>query len=147
MSRERTRLVTQVGAEIGALVAGARAVTNEAATAFVEGRAKLQPAAFHIARWLHSFGPARSTEIASRLGMDKAAVSRLVAELVSAGVVEKRDDPDDARSLALALTHVGEKRLARALATKGAALTHRLAVFEDDELATFVALLRRLNEG
>ena len=147
MRRARERLVTQVGAEIGALLAGARAVTNEAAAAFVEGRPELQPAAFHVARWLHSFGPARSTEIGRGLGMDKAAVSRLVAELVASGIAEKRAHPDDARSLAVTLTRGGEKRLARALAAKGAELVRRLAAFEDGELATLAVLLHRLNES
>ena len=147
MTRARERLVAQVGAEIGALLAGARAVTNEAAAAFVEGRSELRPAAFHVARWLHSFGPARSTEIGHRLGMDKATVSRLVAELVRAGLAEKRADPDDARSLAVALTRAGEKRLAHALEAKGAELVHRLALFEDSQLAALAALLHRLNDG
>jgi DNA-binding MarR family transcriptional regulator len=146
VNRTREQLVTQVGAEIGALFAGARAVTNRAAAAFAQDQPGLRPAAFHVARWLHSFGPARSTEIARSLGMDKAAVSRLVAELVSAGIAEKRDHPDDARSLAVALTRVGEKRLTRVLAAKGAELAHRLEAFEDGELTTLALLLHRLNE-
>ena len=90
MSRPRPRLIADVAAELGALLASARAVTGEAAAVFVEGRRTLRPATFHVARWLHSAGPARPTEIALALGMDKAALSRLVADLVSEGLAEKR---------------------------------------------------------
>jgi DNA-binding MarR family transcriptional regulator len=93
MSRQRQRLIADVGVELGALLASARAVTNEAAAVFVEGR-EIRPATFHIARWLHSVGPARPTEIALALGMDKAAVSRLVADLLREGLVEKRRHRD-----------------------------------------------------
>jgi DNA-binding MarR family transcriptional regulator len=138
-------LIAEVSAELGALLAGARAVTNYAAAAFVEDRPGLRPSAFHVARWLHSFGAARPTEIALALGMDKASVSRLIADLVSAGLVEKRPHPEDARSLAVALTPAGKRRLGRALKSKGAELTRRLDAFEDDELATLAGLLHRLS--
>jgi DNA-binding MarR family transcriptional regulator len=139
---KRERLIADVGAELGALLASARAVTNEAAAVFVEGRA-IRPATFHIARWLHSVGPARPTEIALALDMDKAAVSRLVADLVREGLVEKRRHLD-ARSVAVALTRPGMRRVTRALESKGTALTKRLAAFADDELATLAGLLQRL---
>jgi DNA-binding MarR family transcriptional regulator len=147
MSPERRGLITKVGVELGAVLASARAVTNDAAAAFVEDCPALRPAAFHVARWLHSFGAARPTEIAAALGMDKAALSRLVADLVGAGFVEKRPHPDDARSIAVTLTRSGTQSVARALKTKGAALIERLATFDDDELATLAGLLNRLRGG
>ena len=45
--------------------------------------------------------------------MDKGALSRLLSDLEEAA-------PDDGRAIAVALTHAGEKRLARVLADKGA---------------------------
>ena len=144
MSRERRRLVAEVGVELGALLASARTVTNEAAAAFVEDRPGLRPATFHVARWLHSFGSARPSEIAVALDMDKAALSRLVADLASAGLVEKRPHQGDARSVEVALTRLGVGRVTRALENKGAALTQRLKVFDDDELTTLARLLHRL---
>jgi DNA-binding MarR family transcriptional regulator len=145
VSRARERLVAQVGAEISGLLAGARAVTNEAAMAFIADRPTLRPSAFHVARWLRSFGPARPTEIAVGLGLDKGALSRVLADLEGAGLVDKRPHPDDGRALAVALTRTGEKRLVRVLAEKGAELTHRLARFDEDELVELAALLHRLN--
>ena len=145
MNGKRERLVAQVGGEIGVLLAGARAVTNEAALAFVEGQPALRPAAFHVARWLHSFGAARSTEVAVGLGMDKAALSRILADLEAVGFVVKRPHPVDGRALAVALTGRGKDRLARVLTEKGVKLNDRLARFDNDELTALAALLHRLN--
>jgi DNA-binding MarR family transcriptional regulator len=51
--------------------------------------------------------------------MDKAALSRLVADLVSEPLVEKRPHRDDARSIAVGLTHLGTRTVVRALESKG----------------------------
>lgn len=146
MSRARQQLVARVGAELGELLAGARAVTNRAAMAFVVDVPGLRPAAFHVARALRSSGPARPTELAAALDMDKGALSRLLSDLESAGLVTKGPHPDDGRAIAVALTHEGEQRVARALTDKGTELTHRLACFDDGELVALAGLLRRLNE-
>ncbi len=78
--------------------------------------------------------------------MDKGALSRVLADLEQAGLVDKQPHPDDGRAIAVALTRAGEKRLARVLAEKGTELTERLARFDDDELVMLTALLHRLNE-
>jgi DNA-binding MarR family transcriptional regulator len=146
VSRARKQLVAQVGAEIGALLADARVVTNRAAVAFAADLPGLRPAAFHVARFLRSSGPARPTEIAVGLDVDKGALSRSLSDLEEAGLLTKRPHPDDGRAIAVALTHAGEKHLARVLADKGAELTDRLARFDDGELVTLASLLHRLNE-
>jgi len=66
-------LVERVGRGLQALLAGARAVTAAAAADFAAGT--LQPASFHIARWLDAHGPAHSNDIALGVGMDKSAAS------------------------------------------------------------------------
>ncbi|RKG65605.1 MarR family transcriptional regulator [Corallococcus exercitus] len=106
----------------------------------------LRPAAFHVARHLSSNGPARPTELAAALDVDKGALSRLISDLEHAGLVTKGPHPDDGRAIAVALTHAGERRVARVLADKGAELTQRLTRFDDGELVTLAGLLRRLNE-
>ncbi|WP_164002282.1 MarR family winged helix-turn-helix transcriptional regulator [Pyxidicoccus caerfyrddinensis] len=146
MTGARDRLEAEVGVEIGALLAGARAVTNAAASAFIADHPELKPMSFHVARWLHSFGAAQPTEIASGLGLDKGALSRVLLGLKGARLITKRPSPHDGRAFTVVLTAAGTKLLARSLEGKGAELKHRLARFEDDELDTLAALLRRLNE-
>lgn len=147
MRLTRKQLVAQVGAEIGELIAGARAVTNRAAVAFAAGQPGLRPAAFYVACFLRSSGPARLTELAAGLDPDKGALSRLLSDLEAAGLVVKRPHPEDGRAIAVALTRAGETRLARVLADKGAELTDRLGRYDESELAVLAGLLHRLNES
>ena len=55
-------------------------------------------------------GPQRVGEIAQALGTDPSTVSRKVAALVDAGLVERRVDPDDGRAHLLAATPAGEQK-------------------------------------
>lgn len=145
MKRERTRLVADVGAELSALVAGARSVTSHAAAAFIDGADALSPSAFHVARWIDAFGAATSTAIGTGLGMDKAAVSRSISQLEGARLVVRTAHPEDARAHVVSLTREGTLRLRRVLGAKGAELDARLARFDDEELRTLASLLQRLN--
>lgn len=61
--------------------------------------------------------------VAERLGIDPSTASRLVAEAVAEGLVERGSAPQDARRVPLALTEAGQ-----ALATDAAA--YQKAVFE-----------------
>ena len=58
-------------------------------------------------------GPQRVGEIAQALGTDPSTVSRKVAALVDAGLVERRVDPDDGRAHLLAATPAGEQQVRR----------------------------------
>ena len=142
MSRQRALLVERVGRGLQALLAGARAVTATAAADFAADT--LQPASFHIARWLEAHGPARSHDVALGVAMDKSAVSRLLKELEAQQLVRRGDDDADKRAKVVSLTAAARKRLQRALAGKGRALDERLASFRDDDLDAFAALLDRL---
>jgi DNA-binding MarR family transcriptional regulator len=53
-------------------------------------------------------GGLRPSELASRLGMSKQAVNYLLGQLEGLGYLERRSDPDDARSRRIALTERGE---------------------------------------
>ncbi len=142
MSQRRVLLVERVGRGLQALLAGARVVTAAAAADFA-GNA-LQPATFHIARWLDAHGPARSNDVALGVGMDKSAVSRLLKELETQRLVQ-RGAAEDKRAKLVSLTATGRKRLQRALAGKGRALDEHLANFGDHDLDALAVLLDRLN--
>ena len=147
MSRTRKQLVAQVGAEIGRLIAGARAVTNRAAVADAADLPWLRPATCSTSRAsCAQAGPRAPPRSPSGSTWDKGALSRLLSDLEAAGLVAKRPHPEDGRASAVALTPAGEKRLAGVLADKGAELTDRLARFDEGELAALASLLRRLNE-
>jgi DNA-binding MarR family transcriptional regulator len=52
-------------------------------------------------------GGLRPSELAARLGMSKQAVNYLLGQLERLGYLERRSDPDDARSRRIALTDRG----------------------------------------
>lgn len=52
-------------------------------------------------------------EIHARVDMDKSKVSRAAARLQSAGLIEKREHPDDRRLLEMHLTPAGQALMAR----------------------------------
>lgn len=51
------------------------------------------------------------TELARRIHVDKAWISRSVGQLVEKGLVERQPDPDDARASSVALTVEGQALL------------------------------------
>jgi DNA-binding MarR family transcriptional regulator len=138
-----TPLMEEVGTELSRLLASARAITTEAAARF---HPDLQPAAFHVARWLLAFGPARTGDIARGVAMDRSAVSRLVDGLQSAGLVRVDADASDRRANLVQLTPAARKQIIRSLAWKGGVLHDRLASFGDEDLKELARLLAKLNE-
>ncbi|MDB5704140.1 MAG: MarR family transcriptional regulator [Sphingomonas bacterium] len=76
--------------------------------------------------------------------MDKVTVSRAAIALVDRGLVERRPNPDDQRSHLLSLTRAGQT-LYESVAPKALELEARIfAGFSVDEIATFSAMLDRL---
>ena len=76
--------------------------------------------------------------------MDKVTVSRAAIALVDRGLVERRPNPDDQRSHLLSLTAAGQT-LYESVAPKALELEAQVfAGFTRDEIATFRAMLERL---
>ena len=137
----REQLVRALGAELNALVSQARALTAQASAIF---HPELQPAAFHIALWLNSFGPAKPSAVAEAVNMDRSAASRLTRELVRFGLIATQTDPSDGRSVVLTLTADGRRRVAAAMQLKGATFRDRLASWSAKDLVLCTELLQRL---
>ena len=64
-------------------------------------------------------GPRRVRELADALYLEPATLSPLLKRLESAGLIERRRDPDDDRALAVSLTTAGAALRERALAVPG----------------------------
>ncbi|MEN3302317.1 MarR family winged helix-turn-helix transcriptional regulator [Pseudonocardia sp.] len=73
--------------------------------------AELESAAFPVLAHLAVDGPQRSGEIAAAMCADPSTISRQVAGLVKAGLVERRADPGDGRATLLATTTDGTRIL------------------------------------
>lgn len=92
-------------------------------------------------------GGCRATDLAAHYALDKSTVSRQVAALERAGLIERRQDPADHRVQVLHLTVAGQDILAQVTRSRRAAFRDRLAGWPEDDLVRFAAYLQRYNAG
>lgn len=84
-------------------------------------------------------------EIGQRTRMDKVTVSRAAIALVERGLLERRANAGDRRSHLLVLSEAG-RTLYAVIAPKACDLEARIfAQFDPAEVATFTAMLRRID--
>ncbi|SNX56358.1 MarR family transcriptional regulator [Streptomyces sp. TLI_55] len=87
----------------------------------------------------------RATDLAAHYALDKSTVSRQVAALERAALVERRLDPDDHRVQVLHLTEAGREILAQVTESRRAAFQERLADWPEEDLVRFAGYLVRYN--
>jgi DNA-binding MarR family transcriptional regulator len=90
--------------------------------------------------------PATLNEVAKAIGRGAPAVSRSVDALVRAGLVERTQDPDNRRRLALRPTDAGRDLLTRRIAA-GSALRTRLDRMAHSELRALERAIEILERG
>lgn len=84
--------------------------------------------------------------ISERTRMDKVTVSRAAIALAERGLLARAPNPADRRSHLLVLTDAGQALYAQ-VAPRALALEREMfAQFDADELARFVAMLRRIDD-
>lgn len=103
----------------------------------------LDRAGFVVLSRLHDAGGLRLSELAERLGTDVSTVSRQVAALERAGLVERTPDPHDRRATRLAPTEAGVDAYLRLRAARRRALAAVLEHWDEGERAALAALLDR----
>lgn len=87
----------------------------------------------------------RATDLAAHYALDKSTVSRQVAALERAALVERRLDPEDHRVQVLHLTDAGRHILAQVTESRRAAFQERLADWPQEDLVRFAEYLVRYN--
>jgi len=138
----RREAALAVGAELNALLSASRALTERSAAAF---HPDLQPAAFHLARWLYSYGPAKPSALADAVAMDRSSTSSLIKQMKAADLVESTKAPDDGRAVVVSLTPTGLSRTAEALDLRGTVFFERTKDWSTEDLQAFADLLGRFN--
>lgn len=83
---QRGQLELELGEQINALISASHALNVKTAARFDPS---IQPAGFHIIRWLYSYGPTSATMLAESTAMDRSSVSRLVKQLELLGYVKR----------------------------------------------------------
>lgn len=138
-----TPATTRLGFELNALLSASRALTERAAAAFHE---ELRPAAFHLARWLYAYGPAKPSAVAEAVAMDRSSASALFGRMTSLGLLQSDRAPEDGRSVLVSLTDAGRTQVERALALRRDELEQRVEGWSEEDLDRLVSLLHRFNE-
>jgi DNA-binding MarR family transcriptional regulator len=87
----------------------------------------------------------RATDLAAHYALDKSTVSRQVAALERADLIERRLDPEDHRVQVLHLTDAGRQILAQVTENRQAAFRERLADWPEEDLTRFAGYLKRYN--
>ncbi len=104
----------------------------------------LKPPEWRVVAVLAQEGQLSQQGIVGRTNMDKVSVSRAAQALAERGLVSRKTDPQDARSLRLSLTAAGERLHAR-LAPEALRLEASIVEgFTPSEVETLKEMLRRI---
>ncbi|CAM4257593.1 DNA-binding MarR family transcriptional regulator [Paenibacillus endophyticus] len=138
----RGPLELKLGVQLNALISAAHAL-NVKTSAYFDS--SIQPAAFHIVRWLYAHGPTSASELADSTAMDRSSVSRLVKQLERLGYVSRDGSPHDRRAILLTLTELGRKKTFEALREKENFFYERIAQWDNRQLEAFIEMLQAIN--
>lgn len=84
-------------------------------------------------------------DLAARSSLDPSTVSRAVAAVVRAGLVERTADPYDGRASVLGLTPAGRRSLDDAMAWTDDRIAGALEKWNSEDISVFTALLQRFS--
>ena len=96
---------------------------------------------------LAKLGPKRAGELADMLCADPSTVSRQVALLVKAGLVERQADPEDGRASILVLTSAGRRKVDEFVRARSASMIPVITGWTADERDIFIRLLDKYANG
>lgn len=96
---------------------------------------------------IERFGPLTPSELATREGIQRPSITRIVARLEDAGMIARERDPADGRSCLVVATEAGRAYLHAARSRKDAYLAHRIADLDETDRQTLdraAVILERL---
>jgi DNA-binding MarR family transcriptional regulator len=103
----------------------------------------LDTGSFLLLKALAASGPLRMTDLAVWANLDASTVSRHVAQLHSAGLIERTPDPVDGRAQRVKLSDAGAARIDAVLGSRRALLEKCLQSWNPRDLAELDRLLTR----
>ncbi len=126
------------------------AITRTARRLRQDAGGELGPAGTAALATIERRGPLTPSELAAIEQIKRPTVTRILATLAEAGLVERAPDPADGRSAIVAISSAGRERLRALRARKNAYLARRLGRLEADEVAALeraAEILERMLEG
>jgi DNA-binding MarR family transcriptional regulator len=107
----------------------------------------IDPVPFSMMSALDHLGPLRITALAREVGLDRQAVSRHMAHLERANLVERGPDPYDRRSILLQLTDAGRLELEQLQREIAGLIDRQLMSWSEGEAARFANQLEQFVDG
>jgi DNA-binding MarR family transcriptional regulator len=110
----------------------------------------LTPSQLSALSSIDALGSVRLGDLAAAERVTSPTLTKIVANLEAAGLVQRSADPDDRRAARVSLTPAGKSRLKRLRTERNAYLQQRLAALSADDretLAAAIAVLARLAEA
>src|SRR3954463_2528463 len=101
--------------EVEALMRASKVVSAAIAHSLAVADAKVTLPQLRILVMLDDSGPLNMSAVAEGLGVNASNASRSCDRLVRAGLVDRRDDPDDRRNVLLTVTPQGRRLVASML--------------------------------
>ncbi|WP_320065233.1 MarR family winged helix-turn-helix transcriptional regulator [Micromonospora sp. RTGN7] len=144
MDEHQPETLRAVEHELTALLRRGRSVSWDIAK---EVHPDLEPNAYGLLLWLRRCDSIRLTDLAARLGVGKATLSRQINALEALGLVRRESDPDDRRASPLSLTAEGQRRFDAARASRLAEFRRILERWERPDVENFAQLLRQFNDA
>ena len=92
-------------------------------------------------------GPRRAKDLADSMCADQSTVSRQVAGLVKAGLIERQADPDDGRASILVPTKAGADKVHAHFANRGQTFEPIIADWSRADRSDFLRLLQQYTAG
>lgn len=103
----------------------------------------LDTGSFWLLKTLAASGPLRVTDLAACTNLDASTVSRHVAQLDGAGLIERTPDPVDGRAQRVKVSAPGAEKIEAALRSRRALLERCLESWEARDLEELDRLLTR----
>ena len=103
----------------------------------------LDTGSFWLLKTLAASGPLRVTDLAACTNLDPSTVSRHVAQLDGAGLIERTPDPVDGRAQRVKVSAPGAEKIEAALRSRRALLERCLESWEARDLEELDRLLTR----
>ena len=136
VSQPRSNEPDDIGRGLGVLLRAYREVVAPTVAGFPHGQR-----GYDMLREVLKGGGPSQLALANRLGIDRTVMTYLVNDLVAAGLVERRTNPDDRRQRQIVATDWGRKAVAALCAKVIEAEQAVLAGLDQDERVTFRRLL------
>lgn len=137
-------VVTALGHEVVRLSKTGAAIRAQFAAREVNG---VEGSAYQLLMTLVAQGPQRSTTLAETTGVTASTISRQVAQLVDAGLVERRADPGDGRAALLVATDAGLAVYEQMRLRRQRAVGATVAGWPEEDVARLAELLGRFNDN